>query len=61
MLVESKETAEIPVIMLTARGQDRDREAGRIAGAREFLVKPFSPKVLRELVEHKLFPEANAA
>lgn len=31
------------VMLLTARGQARDREAGREAGADAYLVKPFSP------------------
>jgi len=45
---------DIHIIMLTAKGQDRDREKGLEAGANEYLTKPFSPsKVLervRELV-----------
>jgi len=34
--------ARTPVLMLTARGQDRDREAAARAGATRFLAKPFA-------------------
>jgi DNA-binding response OmpR family regulator len=37
-----KATAELPVLMLTARGQPRDREAAARAGADRFLAKPFA-------------------
>ena len=39
-----------PVIVLTARSQQRDREAGERAGADAFLAKPFSPLELVETV-----------
>jgi len=42
------------VVLLTARGQDRDREAGQQAGADEYLVKPFSPLELIETIERLL-------
>ena len=35
-----------PVIMLTAKGQDADRERAEEYGATDFLTKPFSPKKL---------------
>lgn len=35
-------TAALPVLMLTARGQSRDREAAERAGADGFMPKPFS-------------------
>jgi DNA-binding response OmpR family regulator len=35
-----------PVIMLTAKGQDEDRERAAEYGATDFLTKPFSPKKL---------------
>ncbi|WP_309666807.1 response regulator [Tabrizicola sp.] len=35
-------TAAIRVLMLTARGQGRDREAAVAAGADRFMIKPFS-------------------
>jgi two-component system phosphate regulon response regulator PhoB len=48
---------QIRVILLTARGQARDLDAGREAGADEYLVKPFSPLQLIETIE-KLLAEA---
>ena len=43
--------AHIKVVLLTARGQARDREAGQQSGADEYLVKPFSPLQLIETIE----------
>ncbi len=39
-------TAAIPVIMTTARGEDSDIIAGLELGADDYVVKPYSPKVL---------------
>jgi DNA-binding response OmpR family regulator len=38
--------AATPVIILTAKGQDTDREAAFAGGADDFITKPFSPKKL---------------
>ena len=39
-------TAAIPVMMLTARGEDADRIVGIEMGADDYLVKPFNPREL---------------
>ncbi|MFY7864071.1 response regulator transcription factor [Roseateles sp.] len=38
------------VILLTARGQEADKQAGLKAGADEYLVKPFSPMELMKVI-----------
>ena len=43
------ELRETYIIMLTAKGQDLDRQKGLAVGANEYLTKPFSPK---ELIKH---------
>lgn len=42
--------AGVPVVVLSARGSSADREAGVTAGADAYLVKPFSPMQLLDLV-----------
>jgi DNA-binding response OmpR family regulator len=39
-------TAAIPIIMITARGEESDRIRGLELGADDYVVKPFSPKEL---------------
>jgi len=41
-----EDNADIPIIMLTAKGGDADRIAGLEAGADDYLPKPFNPKEL---------------
>ncbi|MFO7610224.1 MAG: response regulator transcription factor [Candidatus Krumholzibacteriia bacterium] len=45
------QTARIPVIMLTAKGEEEDIVAGFDAGADDYVTKPFRPKVLLARVQ----------
>lgn len=41
-----RKISEVPVIMLTARGEEIDRVSGLTLGADDYVVKPFSPREL---------------
>ncbi|MGQ0604549.1 MAG: response regulator transcription factor [Anaerolineales bacterium] len=43
---DSGNVASIPIIMLTARGEESDKLVGLELGADDYMVKPFSPKEL---------------
>jgi len=45
-LKAESQTQRIPVIILTARGEEEDIVAGFAAGADDYVTKPFSPRVL---------------
>jgi two-component system phosphate regulon response regulator PhoB len=45
-LRSQRETAELPVVMLTARGEEVDRVVGFELGADDYVTKPFSPREL---------------
>ncbi len=45
-LRKSDETANVPIIMLTARGEEDDRIRGFEIGADDYVTKPFSPREL---------------
>ena len=50
-LKSNPELRAIPVILLTARGQERDVLSGLQAGATDYIVKPFSLKELLARVD----------
>jgi two-component system phosphate regulon response regulator PhoB len=45
-LRQDERTKQVPIIMLTARGQEQDKVAGLDAGADDYVTKPFSPREL---------------
>jgi DNA-binding response OmpR family regulator len=49
---------KVPVLMLTARSQEKDVERARASGATDYLVKPFKPEELRACVR-RLVADAN--
>jgi len=46
LLQSDKETSAIPIVMLTARGEEEDVVKGLELGADDYITKPFSPRVL---------------
>jgi CheY-like chemotaxis protein len=51
MLKDDPVTSDLMIVMLTARGQQSDRERGFAAGADDYFAKPFSPLELLQLVD----------
>ncbi|MBR6222577.1 MAG: response regulator transcription factor [Lachnospiraceae bacterium] len=51
VLKEIRKNSKVPVIMLTARGDERDELLGFELGVDEYVTKPFSPKVLVARIE----------
>lgn len=47
---QDPELADIPVFMLTAKGQDSDEQLGLKCGVTRYITKPFSPKALLDMV-----------
>ncbi len=64
-LKQSPQTAGIPIIMVTAKGEESDIVAGLELGADDYITKPFSIKVLiaraRSLLRRKRNPLADPA
>lgn len=46
--------SDVPVVILTAKGQDTDRETAIAGGATDFITKPFSPMKLLGLIREVL-------
>ena len=51
VLRQIKQDSKVPVIMLTARGEEQDELFGFELGVDEYISKPFSPKILVARVE----------
>lgn len=48
---EIRETSQVPIMMLTARSDERDELLGFELGVDEYITKPFSPKIVVARVE----------
>ena len=60
VLKEIRETSNIPVLLLTARGEAEDRVTGFENGADDYLVKPFYPKELLlrvQVILNRTYPQ----
>lgn len=51
VLSEIRKISDIPVIMLTAKGEEMDRLKGFDIGADDYVIKPFSPRELMRRVK----------
>ncbi|MDP2157273.1 MAG: response regulator, partial [Nitrospirota bacterium] len=50
MIKADPELKDIPIFMLTAKGQDSDEQQGFQCGVSRYITKPFSPRSLLEMV-----------
>lgn len=53
-LREMESTREIPIIFLSAKGQEAEIQAGLQAGATQYILKPFAPDVLANRIDSVL-------
>jgi two-component system phosphate regulon response regulator PhoB len=57
-------TRDVPIIMLTARGEEEDKVTGLEAGADDYITKPFSPRELQARIKavlRRATPEGEAS
>ncbi|MGZ0175948.1 MAG: response regulator transcription factor [Acidimicrobiales bacterium] len=54
VLRHARSTSDVPVILLTALGDEKDRVAGLELGADDYVVKPFSPREVSARVKSVL-------
>ena len=54
LLKKDLDTKDIYIIMLTAKGQQADKEKGLAVGADDYFVKPFSPMELMDKIDNTL-------
>jgi two-component system phosphate regulon response regulator PhoB len=58
---ESARTKHIPIVMLTAKGEEADIVAGLEIGAEDYITKPFSPRILLARIRAVLRRKAQPA
>ena len=54
-----RETSDVPIIILTARAQESDREMGAAVGASAYVTKPVSLKELEARVRSLVTPRVS--
>lgn len=54
MLKADAEFKDTPVFLLTAKGQDADKQLGLQCGASMYITKPFSPRALLDIVNNAI-------
>ncbi|MBI5633397.1 MAG: response regulator [Nitrospirae bacterium] len=54
MIKADPELKDIPIFMLTAKGQDSDEQQGIQCGVSRYITKPFSPRSLLEMVQETI-------
>jgi len=54
MMKKSRKTKSIPVIMITSKADDQAVQRAITMGARDYIVKPFSPSVMLEKVRKEI-------
>ncbi|MFO7536975.1 MAG: response regulator [Chloroflexota bacterium] len=53
-LKEMEDTRNIPIIFLSAKGQETEIQTGMDAGAEQYILKPFAPDLLVETIKDVL-------
>ncbi len=53
-MVKIRESSNVPVILLTAKGEDTDKVLGLTVGADDYVTKPFNPVELQARVKSQL-------
>ena len=54
LLKKDADMINVPIFMLTAKGQDSDEQLGLKCGVTRYITKPFSPKALLDMVQEIL-------
>ena len=55
-MMDDPKLRQIPVVLLSARGREHDRERGMALGAAEYMTKPYSPTDLMQRIRGLLEP-----
>ena len=54
MIKNDPDISDIPIFMLTAKGQESDEQLGLQCGVSRYITKPFSPKSLLDMVQQTI-------